>query len=190
MASVDPSAGTVSESGAARFVRRMARAALLHADTYEEVEADRSANGQAFAVVVLSSVAMGVGSLANSGVAGIFWHTLVAVLGWIVWAWVTNFIGTRWLPHADTVSDHGELLRTIGFSSAPGILRIFMLVEAIAFPVFAVCTIWMLVSMVVAVRQALDYPGTGRALAVCALGFPVYAASLVISVLVLGPWPV
>ena len=47
-----------------------------------------------------------------------------------------------------------------------------------------------LVATVVAVRQALDYPGTGRALAVCALGFPIYAAIQFTSLLLLGPWPV
>jgi hypothetical protein len=48
----------------------------------------------------------------------------------------------------------------------------------------------MLVAMVVAIRQALDYPGTARALAVCAIGFPIYAATLALSLLLLGPWPV
>jgi len=171
------------------FLRRLLWAALLDAETYEEVEADRGAGLQALAVVVLAAAAMGVGSLANSGVSGIFWHTGVAVVGWYVWAYVTYAIGVRLLPTANTVADHGELLRTLGFSSAPGILRVFMLVEAIALPVFLLTTVWMLVAMVVAVRQALDYHSTLRALAVCAIGFPIYAIAQLLSLLVLGPWP-
>src|SRR5262249_40708587 len=80
-------------------------------------------------------------------------------------------------------------LRTIGFSSAPGILRMLALFDPLAGPIFLLCTLWMLAGMVVAVRQALDYSSTLRALAVCAIGFPIYAAILVVTLLLLGPWP-
>jgi hypothetical protein len=174
----------------ARFLSRMLRSALLRSDAFEEVEADRSATWQAALVVLLSALGLGIGDVANTGSSGILWSTLHGLVLWYVWAFVTWFIGTRWLPTRATVADHGELLRTIGFSSAPGILRIFMLIPVLAGPVFLLCTVWMLVSMVVAVRQALDYSGTGRAIAVCAIGFPVYAVGLLVSVLLLGPWPV
>ena len=121
------------------------------------MEADVGANRQAFVVVVLSGAAVGVGGIANSGPEGILWQALVAVVGWWIWAYATYFIGTRLLPTAETVADPGQLLRTIGFSGAPGILRVAMLVPAIAFPAFVVGTLWELVAMVVAVRQALDY---------------------------------
>ena len=174
----------------ASFPERMLRASLLQAQIYEEVEADASANRQALAVVVLSGAAVGVGGIANSGAQGILWQALVAVAGWWVWAYATYFIGTKLLPTAETEADPGQLLRTIGFSGAPGILRIAMIVPALAFPVFVVGTLWELVAMVVAVRQALDYNSTLRAIAVCAIGFPLYALALIASVLFLGPWPV
>jgi hypothetical protein len=173
-----------------RFLTRVVRAALLRPDAYEDVEADEHAMWQAVVVVVVSALALGVGNIENSGASGILWSTLHGVALWYVWALVTYFIGTRWLPTGVTVADPGQLLRTIGFSSAPGMLRIFMLIPVLAGPVFLLCTVWMLVSMVVAVRQALDYCGTRRAIAVCAIGFPVYAVGLLISVLLLGPWPV
>ncbi len=174
----------------AGFPERLLRSALLDVNTYEEVEADVGANHQAFVVVALSGAAVGVGGIANSGPEGILWQTLVAVGGWWIWAYTTFFIGTRLLPTAETVADPGQLLRTIGFSGAPGILRVTMLVPAIAFPAFIVFTLWELVAMVVAVRQALDYRSTLRAIAVCAIGFPLYAIPLIASVLFLGPWPV
>jgi len=173
----------------ARLPVRMLRAALLDREIYEEVEADRGATGQALAVVLLSALGAGLGSIGNSGPAGILWSTAAALLGWYVWAWVTWWIGTRWLPGPQTVADRGELLRTIGFSSAPGVLRVLGLASPLAGPVFLVATLWMLVAMVVAVRQALDYQATPRALAVCAIGFPVYAIFLGVSLLLLGPWP-
>ncbi len=173
-----------------RILPRMLRAALLDANLYEEVEADRGATGQAFLVVLISAVAAGIGSFDNGGLPGIFWSSVAALVGWFLWAYVTYFIGTRVLPTQETVADHGELLRTIGFSSAPGVLRVLALIPPIAGIVFLICTLWMMVAMVVAVRQALDYQSTARAIAVCAIGFPVYAILLAASLLVLGAWPV
>jgi hypothetical protein len=172
------------------LLRRSVGAALLDAQVYEEVEADRSANVQAATVVVLSSVAAGVGSIANHGASGVVWYTAAALVAWYLWAAFACWIGTRLLPGPDTHADVGELLRTIGFSSAPGVLRILALVAPIAWIVFVACTVWMLVAMVVAVRQALDYESTGRAIAVCAIGFPFYAVALALSLFLLGPWPI
>lgn len=173
----------------ASFGERLLRSALLHAETYEEVEADTSAGRQAFLVIVLSGAAVGVGGIANSGPEGILIQAAVAVVGWWIWAYATYFIGTRLLPTPETSADPGQLLRTIGFSGAPGILRFIMIVPMLAFPAFVVGTLWELVAMVVAVRQALDYTSTLRAIAVCAIGFPLYALPLIASVLFLGPWP-
>ena len=172
------------------FFGRLLGAALLRSETYEQVEADRSATLQSGAVVVLSAVAAGIGGFENGGLSGVAWGTLAALLGWYLWAYVTYWIGTRWLPGPETSTDHGELLRTIGFSSAPGILRALGAVGGLGGILYVVCGLWMLVTMVVAVRQALDYHSTGRAIAVCAIGFPIYVAILVVTLLLTGPWPV
>lgn len=175
------------------FARRMIGAAKLDADVYEEVEADRGANSQAFAVVLMASVAAGVGSIDNNGASGILYIAAAALVGWWIWAYLTYFIGTRFLAGPSTEADHGELLRTIGFSSAPGILLFLAAIPVLARFVFPICMVWMLVAMVVAVRQALDYEGTGatgRAIAVCAIGFPIYAIIIVLALLLLGPWPI
>lgn len=172
------------------FPERLLRASLLQADIYEEVEADKGANRQALAVVLLSSAAVGIGGIANSGLGGVAVQIICAVVGWWTWAYATYFIGTKLLPTKDTSSDPGELLRTMGFAGAPGILRIVMLVPVLAFPAWIVGTLWELVAMVVAVRQALDYESTLRAIVVAAIGFPVYAITLFASVLFLGPWPI
>jgi hypothetical protein len=177
------------ENVAAQLARRMLGAARLDVNVYEEVEADRSATRQAFVVVLLTALAGGVGTIANHGAEGIFYHALSSVLLWWVWAGITSLIGTRLLPTAETVADHGELLRTIGFSSSPGLLMLLCLVDPIAGYVFGATLLWMLVAMVVAVRQALDYTSTLRALAVCAIGFPVYLLGLLATTLLLGPWP-
>jgi hypothetical protein len=176
-----------------RFARRVRRAALLEASVYEEVESDRSANGEAFLVVLLSALGAGVASIENNGLSGMLLIAPAALLGWWVWAYITYFIGTRLLPRPETRADHGELLRTIGFSAAPGILLVFGAYPPAAPMLFLVCGVWMLIAMVVGVRQALDYEGrraTGRAIAVCVLGFPIYAMIIAFSLLALGPWPI
>jgi len=155
-----------------RFIDRMIRAARLDVSVYEEVEADQSALGAAMGVVVLSSVAAGIGA-ARGGLAGLIVGAIGALVGWLLWAYLTYFIGTRLLPEPQTEADVGQLLRTIGFSSSPGLIRILGLIPSLGPLVFLVASIWMLVAMVVAVRQALDYRSTGRAVAVCAIGFVV-----------------
>ena len=156
----------------AQIQDRMLRAAKLDPQLFEEVEADQGAMGQAVTVVVLSSVAAGIGSLGyGGGLSGIVTGTIAALLGWYIWAFLTYFIGTRLLPEPNTKADYGELLRTIGFSSTPGLIRIFGIIPGITGLVFSVAGVWMLVAMVIAVRQALDYESTWRALGVCAIGW-------------------
>ena len=152
---------------------RMIRAAKLDASLYEEVEADRGALGQATTVVVLASLAAGFGSVARGGVGGFLFGSIAALAGWYVWAFLTYWIGTRFLPEPQTQADYGELLRTIGFSSAPGVIRVLGVIPALTGLVFLVASIWMLVAMVIAVRQALDYTGTLRAVGVCLIGWIV-----------------
>ena len=164
------------------FGDRIIRAAKLDAQLYEEVEADTGAMGQAMGIVVLSSMAAGVGSVGIGGLGGILVGTIAALIGWYVWAYLTYFIGTKFLPEPQTEADLGELLRTIGFSSSPGLIRVFGIIPGLAGPLFLVTSIWMLVAMVIAVRQALDYESTSRAVGVCVIGWIVV---LILQVLIL-----
>ncbi len=112
--------------------------------------------------------------------------TIAALIGWYVWAYLTYFIGTKFLPEPQTEADLGELLRTIGFSSSPGLIRVFGIIPGLAGPLFLVASIWMLVAMVIAVRQALDYESTSRAVGVCVIGWIVQLLILVLLVSVLA----
>src|SRR5688572_9542339 len=155
----------------ATFVERMVRAAKLDVTLYEEVENDTTATGQALGVVVLSSVAAGIG--AGAGVRGLVFGTIASLLGWAFWAWITYLIGTRWLREAGTSADWSQVARTIGFAQAPGILRIVIIIPFLGWLVFFITTIWTLVAVVIAVRQALDFTSTPRAVAVCSVGWLV-----------------
>jgi hypothetical protein len=158
----------------ANFGNRIIRAAKLDVALYEEVEADKSSLGQAMGVVILSSIAAGIGST-SAGILEMLIGVVVALAGWYIWAYLTYFIGTKLLPEPQTKADHGELLRTIGFSSSPGLIRVLGVVPVMREIVFLIAAIWMLVAMVIAVRQALDYTGTLRAIGVCAIGWIIQA---------------
>jgi hypothetical protein len=155
---------------------RLFRAIKLDPELYEEVEADHTANWQAVLTVVLSSVAAGVGGALSGGWMGLIVHTTVALIGWVVWAFLSYFIGAKLMPEPQTQSDMGELLRCTGFSSAPGLLQILGFLPGLGTIVRGVVFVWMLAAFVLAVRQALDYTSTWRALGVCVIGWLVLMA--------------
>jgi hypothetical protein len=160
------------------FVGRMIGAAKLDPQVYEEVEADQAATPQALAVVVLASVASGIG--VGQGLRGLVFGTIAGLISWAIWAWLIYFIGTRWLPEPDTRADTGELLRTIGFATSPGLLRVAGVVPGLGAFVMVITAVWTLVAMVIAVRQALDYRSTGRAVGVCLIGWLVQIAIFIL----------
>ena len=80
------------------LVNRMLRAAKLDVNLYEEVEADTKAIMPAMWVVIIASVAAGIGSgiagtMAGKGPLAFLWGLLggiaLALVGWIAWAGIT-----------------------------------------------------------------------------------------------------
>ena len=151
----------------------MIAASRLDVNLYEAVEADQTATTQAMTVVIISALAAGIGAL-RSGLLAVVVAVVGALIGWVIWSFLCYFIGTKILPEEGTDADVGQLLRTTGFAQAPGVLRIFGIIPFIGILISFASAIWMLVAMVIAVRQALDYKSTGRAIGVCLIGFAVY----------------
>ena len=164
------------------FQNRIIRATMLDSNLYEEVEADKSAQGQAMAIVVLASIAAGIG--VGGGFSGIITGTMASLISWYVWAYLTYFIGTKLLPEPQTEADLGELLRTIGFASSPGLFRVLYFIPGIGVLIYSISSLWMLVAMIIAVRQALDYNSTLRAVGVCVIGyiFQIFIVVLIFSI--------
>jgi hypothetical protein len=140
------------------FLNRIYRAIKIDPELYEEVEHDKSATMQAASVVVLSSLAAGVGAI-HLGASNFLLGPLISLASWYFWAFLIYIVGT-------TKSDHGELLRTIGFSSAPGLIRVFGFTPELMTVTFIGSSFWMLACMVVGVRQALDYKSLWKAFGV------------------------
>ena len=165
------------------FFDRIFRAIKIDVELYEEVERDKSATIQAGLVVVLSSMAAGVGAL-QLGASNFLLAPIFSLISWYVWAYIIYFVGVKLFPEKNTKSNHGELLRTIGFSSAPGLLRVFGVTPDLMAVTFIGSAIWMLACMVVGVRAALDYKSLWRALGVVIVAW-LFQAILLFTILIL-----
>ena len=152
---------------------RMKGAAMLDVETYEEVEHDENLTVQAATVVLIAALARGIGGF-NDGQNGIIVGVIAALFSWLVWAGVTYLIGDKLLKGTAT---WGELLRTLGYAQAPALL---LVLGILPLPFFggllaAVVGIWLLVTGIVAIRQALDFD-TGKAIVTAFLGWLVAVA--------------
>ncbi len=154
-----------------QYLNRLIRAIKLEPALFEEVEADTKALPQALATVVLSSIAAGFAVSIGGGLTGWFVNVIGALLSWFVWAFLTYWIGTKLMPEPTTKSDLGELLRCTGFSAAPGIFQVVGIIPGLGTIARIVASLWMLIAFVIAVRQALDYTSTWRAVGVCLVGW-------------------
>ena len=152
-----------------RFTRRFMGALVLDPVTFEDVEADRHAGGQAAMVVLLACIAGGFAAIGSSSMTpATFALGMATTLGaWVVWAVLVATIGTHMFAEPQTNSRPAELLRTMGFAAAPGIFLAFGAMRSAAPFAFAVASIWMIAATVLAARQALDYRSLGRAVLVC-----------------------
>lgn len=163
----------------ASFTDRMIGTAKLDVRIFEEVEVDATATAQAMGVVILSTLAGGIGGSVGGGFVV---ASVAALIFWAAWAFLTYIIGARLWPEPQTHADTGQLMRTIGFAQSPGLLRVFGVVPLLGVPVLAIVQIWILVATVIGVRQALDYTSTARAVGVCVIG---WVAANVLALLIL-----
>ena len=169
------------------MVDRMFAAARLDVQTFEDVEADPRATAQAVKVVVIVSIASGIGLLGSGGeFLGLFVGVILGVVQWAVWAFITYWIGTGILRTPETHATWAQLARTTGFAQSPGVLRVLGFIPVIGGAIFFAVSIWQFVAMVVAVRQALDYESTWRAVGVVVIGFVILSIVTLIFVGIFG----
>jgi hypothetical protein len=153
----------------ASLTERMIGAAMLNVATYEEVEADQTATSQAAVVVTLVAVASAIGNYFRHGGRGIIGAVIAAFIGWLLWAGITYFIGTRLFDGTATM---GEMLRTLGFAQSPGVIAILAIIPILGWLIMLVIALWQLVAGIIAIRQALDFT-TGKAILTALIGWVV-----------------
>ena len=164
------------------YAERLYKAITLNVEFYESVEADKSLTRQAMMTVALVSIVQGfvVAGIAPIALAQ---GVLGSIIRWFIWAFFIAFVGTRILPEPETESDTGELLRTLGFAYAPGLLIVFKFLPIIGVFIDPLVVILQLAAMTVAVRQALDFTSTVRAVGVCIVAFVVMLIALSLFIL-------
>jgi hypothetical protein len=142
----------------------------LSAPVFEEIEHDRTATGQAALVVAGVALLLGLGSgfTAVTGV-GNFLQTFIttfvwAFIGWVLWSGISYFVGTSLFGGR---ADMGEMLRVIGFASAPLALGIIPCIGGL------IGALWAVAAGFVAVRQGLDLDNL-RAMLTVIIGFVIY----------------
>ena len=160
---------------------RMRGAAMLDVATYEEVEADTTATGQAAIVVGIVAVCAAIGGV-REGAAGAFAGLFAAFFSWLVWAGVTYLVGEKMFGGTAT---WGELLRTLGFAQAPGMLYILGIIPILGKLVQFAVGIWILVAGIIAIRQALDFT-TGKAVITAIVAFFIMLVVFAIFGTILG----
>ena len=157
------------------MIQRMMGAAMFNADTYEEIEADPGAIGQAIGVVILVTICGIVGGvidglLGGAGASGIIWGLIAGlvfgILRWAIWVSVLSLVGGMMLRTSNTQTSWAEIGRVVGFAYTPGVLSIFSFVPFIGWLFPVVAFVWTLAAVTLAVRQALDFESTGRAILV------------------------
>ena len=181
------------------MIQRMIGAAFFNRQTYEEIEQDQGALGQAVVVVlivtlcgVIGGVVGGLmqGSAVLGIVLGIIGGLVFGIIRWALWVTVMYWVGGRMLRTGDTETSWGELGRVMGFAYTPGVLSVLSFIPAIGnlFPVIGFC--WTVAAMTVAVRQALDFESTGRAIGAVLLsaviGFIPWIIIVIIQAALLG----
>jgi hypothetical protein len=160
------------------FFNRVYRSIKIDPDVYDEVQKDKNATLSAGIVVVISSLAAGVAAK-QLGASSFIFAPILSLVSWFVWAYIVYFVGVKLFPDAKTKTTHAALLRAIGFSSAPGIIRVFGFTPELMTVTFIGSALWMLACMVVAVRQTLNFKSLWKALGVVIMSWFVQAFALI-----------
>jgi hypothetical protein len=158
-----------------RFLNRFYRAAKLDVGLYQEIVQDAGALNQALIVVLIYSMASAYGTFGRTGSIGINIAMITSLLGWYVWAFSAYIIGARLLPEARTEPDRKVITRTMGFASAPGVLRVLGFLPGLGIVVLLTASIWMIAAATVGIRQALRYESISRALGVSIIAWIISA---------------
>ena len=165
------------------YAEKLYKAITLNVEFYESVEADKSLTRQAMMTVALVAIVQGFVVAGITAPIALAQGVLGSIVRWFIWAFFIAFVGTKILPEPETESNTGELLRTLGFAYAPGLLIVFKFLPIIGIFIDPLVVILQLAAMTVAVRQALDFTSTVRAVGVCIVAFVVMLITLTLFIL-------
>jgi Yip1 domain len=156
------------------FGDRIVGAMKLDPNTFEDIERDPTAMGQAVGVIALAAVSLGLGNIWYGGITGILFGICTSLIGYAFWSVVVWLVGTKLMPDPATKADFPEAFRVIAFAAAPGILGAVTIIPLLGWLLMVVIWLWSIAAMVVAVKAVLDYTDTFKAVIVVVIGFIAY----------------
>lgn len=166
------------------FGDRVVGAMKLDENTFEDVERDPTAIGQAVTVIVLAAVAAGIGNIWWGGLTGIVRGAIMSIISFLVWSAIVWLVGTKLMPEPTTNADYPQTFRTLGFAAAPGLAAVVTIIPLLGWLLLFLIWLWQISAMVVAVKAVLDYSTIGKAIVVVLIGFVI---NLCVTFLVLAP---
>jgi len=172
----------------ASFQDRVVGVLRLQAATFEDVEHDPTALSQSAIVVLAVAVAGIIASIGWGFYPGAATATIVfGLIGWAVSSAVVWLVGTRLMPGKNTEADYQQILRVVGFAQAPGLIGILGIIPFLGWIFRFVAWVWTLIALVIAVRQALDYDDTVKAVIVCVIAWVImFVAMAMVGILGFG----
>jgi hypothetical protein len=172
----------------ASLADRMIGAMKADVKTFQEIEADPTAMGQAVTVIVIAGIAALIGNLFRNGLIAGVMALIISLIGYAIFAVLVVLIGTKLMPEPTTKADFAEGFRVIAFSASPGVFGVLAIIPFLGPLISFAISIWMLIIGVIAVKEVLDYSSIGKAIIVCLIAWVVYAIVLfmILTPLLLG----
>jgi hypothetical protein len=167
------------------LAQRLRRLAMLDTTVFDEIRTDSTATIPALVVAVVATLLAGLGGwlwwfvadIPDKGkmfVQSVILGSILSLLFWFIWITITYVLLTQVFRAR---ADLNELIRVMGFATAPLALGILMFIPELdwGIGIFYIALFFALTT--IAVQSATDAPA-GRALAANAIGFAVWAIVL------------
>ena len=152
------------------FIKRIFRAIKIDPDLYEEVEHDKSATFQAATVVVLSSLAAGVGAI-HLGASNFILGPFISLASWYFWAFLIFIVGTKLFPDKQTKVSFKKVLTAVGFAHSPGLIRFFAVTPELMIPIIFLTQFWIFAALIISTKQILNLKSNLKSFGIVFLSF-------------------
>lgn len=152
---------------------RIIRAIRLEPGLYREAADNEKLMSESLIIVVAVALIGALGSVFGADRPFMSFMADLSnsiLFGWLLWSLVAYFVGTAFFEGKASVN---ELLRAIGFASAPRILSLFAAIPCIGWLIAVIGFVLSLIATVIAIREAMRFD-TDKAIVTAVIGFILY----------------
>jgi hypothetical protein len=170
------------------MIDRILRAIRLDWTVFREIAEDPNALTEAAIIVAVVTFLSGIGTFIGALIAGNrfglaflgflgAWLISGILLGWLLWAVLTYFVGTTLFQGK---SDIPEMLRVLGYANAPNLLGVFGFIPCVGWLIALAGAILSLIAGVIAVREAMEFDTTKAIITVVISWVIAFVLSLIV----------